>query len=135
MATVDPIKITGLVDFQRAVKLAEDGLQKQLRVVFNEAAEIVVGSGRPFIPRRSGRLAATFRASSGQRNATVTLGKAATPYAGWIEFGGRVGPNQSVRRPFIPGGRSMYPAVKREEAEIMAVMAAGLNRLADEAGL
>lgn len=135
MAAVDPIKIEGLVDFQRAVKLAEDGLQKQLRVVFNEAAEIVVGSGRPFIPRRSGALAATLRASSGQRNATVSLGKAKTPYAGFVEFGGRVGPNQSVRRPFVPGGRSMYPAVKREEAEIMAVMAKGLNRLADEAGL
>ena len=135
MATVDPIKIEGLVDFQAAIRRAEDGLQKQLRVVFNEAAEIVVGSGRPFIPRRSGRLANTFRASSGQRNATVTLGTASTPYAGWIEFGGRVGRNQSVRRPFVPGGRSMYPAVKREEAEILAVMAEGLNRLADEAGL
>lgn len=135
MAAVDPIKIEGLVDFQRAIKSAEDGLQKQLRLVFNEAADIVVGSGRPFIPRRTGALAATLRASSGQRNATVSLGKAKTPYAGFIEFGGRVGPNQSVRRPFVPGGRSMYPAVKREEAEILAVMAKGLNRLADEAGL
>jgi hypothetical protein len=65
----------------------------------------------------------------------VSLGKAKTPYAGWIEFGGRVGPNQSVRRPFVPGGRSMYPAVKREEAKIREVMADGLNRLADKAGL
>lgn len=135
MATVDPIKIEGLKDFQAAIRNAEDGLQKQLRVVFNEAAEIVVGSGRPFIPRRSGALAATLRASSGQRNATVSLGKAKTPYAGWIEFGGRVGPDQSVRRPFVPGGRSMYPAVRREEADIVAVMSRGLNRLADQAGL
>ncbi len=135
MAAVDPIKIEGLVDFQKAIRGAEDGLQKELRVVFNQAADIVVGSGRPFVPRRTGALAATLRASSGQRNATVSLGKAKTPYAGWIEFGGRVGPNQSVRRPFVPGGRSMYPAVKREEATIREVMADGLNRLADKAGL
>lgn len=135
MAAVDPLKIQGLADFQKALRAAEDGLQKELRVVFNEAADIIVGSGRPFIPRRTGALAATLRASSGQRDATVSLGKAKTPYAGFIEFGGRVGPNQSVRRKFVPGGRSMYPAVKREEAKITGVMADGLNRLADKAGL
>jgi hypothetical protein len=135
MATVDPLRIEGLRDFQRALRDAENGLQKQLRVVFNDAADIVVGSARPFIPTRTGALAGTLRAASGQRDATVALGRGKTTrYAGWVEFGGRRGRSEA-RRPFVKGGRSMYPAVRREEAELSAVMAAGLNRLADQAGL
>ena len=135
MSTVDPLRIDGLKDFQAALRAAGDGLQKRLRVVFNEAADVIVSAARPGIPRRSGTLAGSLRASSGQREATVTLGKAKTPYAGWIEFGGRVGRKQSIVRRFVAGGRNLYPAVTRRRAEIETVMARGLERLADEAGL
>lgn len=132
---IEPLKIEGLKDFQAALRDAEEGLQKQLRVVFNEAADAVVASARPFIPRRSGRLAGTLKASSGQREASVKLGGVKTPYAGFIEFGGRVGRRRSVIRRFVPGGRSLYPAVQREEGQLTDIMARGLERLADEAGL
>jgi hypothetical protein len=135
MSTIEPIRISGLAEFQKALRNAGDGLQKQLRLVFNDAADIVVPRARPRLPRRTGALQASLRASSGQRDARVTLGKAKTPYAGFIEFGGRVGRNKSVRRPFIVGGRTIYPAVRSEEAQIAEAMAKGLNRLADEAGL
>ena len=132
---IDPVRIEGLREFQAALRDADDGLQKELRAVFNDAAGIVVDTARPRLPRRSGKLAATLRATSGQREAWVTLGKAKVPYAGWIEFGGRVGRKRSVRRMFIPGGRTLYPAVRRREEQIRDVMAEGLNRLADRAGL
>lgn len=135
VSTVDPIRIQGLREFQSALRYAEDGLQKELRAVFNDAAGIVVGGARPRLPRDSGALAASLRATSGQRNATVTLGKAKTPYAGWIEFGGRVGRKRSVSRPFIKAGRTLYPTVRRREDDIRDVMAEGLTRLADRAGL
>ena len=136
MATViDPIKIDGLRDLQAALKAADGESQKQIRVVLNEAAEIVVAGARPLIPRRSGKLAASLKAASGQRDANVKLGGAKLGYAGWIEFGGRVGRNQSVRRPFVPAGRSVYPAVRRREADISRVMEDGLTRLAQSAGL
>ena len=135
MSTIDPIKIRGLKEFQASLRAAEDGLQKQLRIVFNEAADVVVSSARPLIPHRSGRLAGSLRASSGQRDASVKMGGAKLGYAGWIEFGGRVGPKKSVRRPFVPAGRTMYPAVRREDTKLTDVMEKGLNRLAQEAGL
>lgn len=130
------IKIDGLKDFQKALKNAEDGLQKQLRIVFNEAADLVVDGARPDVPVRSGKLRASLRASSQQRSARVTLGRGKTAnYAGWIEFGGRVGIRRSVSRRVVKEGRSMYPAMVKRSQTIHEVMAAGLIRLADEAGL
>ena len=40
--TVDPIKINGLTQFQRALKTMDGESQKQLRVVFNRAADLIV---------------------------------------------------------------------------------------------
>lgn len=132
---IDRIKIDGLRDLQAALKAADGESQKQIRVVLNDAADIVVGTARPLIPRRSGKLASSLKVASGQREAAVKLGAAKIPYAGWIEFGGRVGRKESVTRRYVRGGRTVYPSVRRREAEITAAMEAGLTRLAEEAGL
>lgn len=133
--TVDPIKIDGLRDLQAGLRAADGESQKQIRLVLNDAADIVVGHARPLIARRTGKLAASLKAASGQRDATVKLGGARIPYAGWWEFGGRVGRRRSIVRRFVPAGRTVYPAVVSREPEITRVMVTGLDRLAAEAGL
>ena len=40
-----------------------------------------------------------------------------------------------MSRPFVKAGRTLYPTVRRREEQIRDVMAAGLTRLADRAGL
>lgn len=132
---IDPIKIGGLRDLQSGLKAADGESQKQIRLVLNEAADVVVGHARPLMPRRSGRLVGSLKAASGQREASVKLGGAKVPYAGWIEFGGRVGRDQSVVRRFVRGGRHVYPAVAAREVELTKIMGDGLTRLALEAGL
>jgi hypothetical protein len=135
MPTVEPVKIDGLRQFQAALRSMEDGLQKELRVVLNAAADLVIADARPKIPRRTGAAAASLKARSGQREAKIQAGGSKAPYFGWLDYGGRVGPAKSVSRPFIRGGRYIYPAFSRNRAKVTDVMVDGLADLARRSGL
>ena len=139
--TVDPIRIEGLREFQRALKQMDGESQKKLKVVLDTAARTVsMGAGRR-VPTRTGRASASLRAQSSQREAKVVGGSKKVPYYGWLDFGGRVGrgrtgPNSgSVRRPFIKTGRYMYPAYAANRDSIQKALENGLVELVHEAGL
>lgn len=134
MASSDPIKIEGLKEFQRALRNVEDGLQKQLRVALNAGAEIIVDAARAQMPRRSGAAAASIRAQSSQREARILGGSKKAPYVGWLEFGGRVGRNKATKRPFIKGGRYVFPQFGKHRDDVLATIVTELDNLARDAG-
>jgi len=131
----DPVKIEGLREFQASLRRMDRGLPKQIRVVLNDAVNVVVDGARPKIPRRSGRAAASLRAQSSQREARVVAGGAKAPYYAWLDFGGRVGRAKSVRRPFLKDGRFIYPTYRDRRAEFTRMMEAGLKDLVTSSGL
>jgi len=135
MSTVEPIKITGLREFQRALKTMDGESQKQLRVVLNQAAATVVGGASRRVPRRSGRAAASVRAQSSQREAKVVGGSSKASYYGWLDFGGTIGRNKSVHRRFIRSGRYMYPSYSANADSIHTALSDALAELAEKAGL
>lgn len=135
MSVIEPIKITGLRDFQRALKTMDGESQKQLRVVLNEAATTVAKGASRRVPRRTGRAAASLRAMSSQREARVMGGSKKAPYYGWLDFGGRIGRDRATRRPFVAGGRYMYPAFSANRDSIYKALQASLSALARNAGL
>jgi hypothetical protein len=132
---VQPIKITGLRDFQAALKQLDGESQKALRVVLNDAAAAVVGGASRRVPRKTGRAAASYRAQSSQREARVIAGGRKVPYVGWLEFGGRIGRDKATRRPWVQGGRYMYPAFDANRQSINTALATSLTELARRAGL
>lgn len=133
--TADAIRIDGLKEFQRALKLLEDGAQKKLKTVLNEAADIVADEARRHVPVRSGQARATMRAASQQRYAIVSAGGRKVPYYAWLDFGGNTGRNGSAHRPFLRRGRYMYPAYFKLHDDIITTLSDGLARLAQEVGL
>lgn len=135
MNTVEPIKVAGLKDFQRALKQMDGESQKQLRVVLNQSATTVAQGAARRVPRRTGKAAASLRAMSSQREARVMGGSKKVPYYGWLDFGGRIGRDKSQRRPFVAGGRYMYPTFSANRDSIYKSLAAGLAKLARDAGL
>lgn len=135
MATVDPIRISGLRDFQAALRQMDGETQKQLRVVLNEAADIIARPAKAAQPTRTGKLQKSLNTRSSQREARVVLGGARVPYAGWVEFGGRVGVKRSVSRRFIPEGRTLYPQLSKRRTQILEALQDGLVTLARNAGL
>ncbi len=135
MAVVDPIRIQGLTQFQRALKEMDGESQKQLRVVFNRAADLVVGEAAQSVPQRTGAAARSIKARSGQREAVIVAGGRKAPHYPWLDFGGAVGRKKSVQRRFIKGGRYLYPAYSRNTATVQRILEDGLTDLVRGAGL
>lgn len=129
------IEVEGLREFQRSLRQMDADLPKQIRVVLNASGEIVIKYARPMIPSKSGAARASMKLRSSQREARLAAGGRRAPYYPWLDFGGAVGPNDSVTRPFVKIGRYVYPTLRDHNAEIQEAMSEGLQRLATDAGL
>lgn len=133
--TMDPLKISGLREFQAALKSMDGEAQKKLRLVLNEAADLVAAGARRRMPSRSGRAKGSVKTSSSQREARVKGGGAKAPYYPWLDFGGAVGREKSVKRRYYPDGRFIFPAYGEDRGAIEEILAKRLVELAEESGL
>lgn len=123
----DVIRIDGLRELTRALKATEDGLQKQVNVVFKSAADRVAGIARRRIRSRSGRLAGSIRPYGTQRAAGVRMSR---DYAGPYEYGG-----YPAGREFIPTGRALYPTFRDQADNVRRDIADGLRDVIAKNGL
>jgi hypothetical protein len=133
--TKPSIRVEGLLQLQKSLKAIDAQAPKGLRLANNEAANLLVTRTRPLIPRRTGRAAKALKASSTRTAARVTMGSSRARYLPFLDFGGRVGPRNSVRRPFIPQGRYLFPTLVRIGPEVTDVLEKALDRVARDAGL
>jgi hypothetical protein len=131
----DPIKIKGLAEFNRSLRRLDKDAPKALRLVGNDAAQIVVKGAQETIPEVSGAAKGSIRASSTRTSARVRAGGAKVPYYGFIDYGGNVGINDSVQREFIPTGRYLYPAFDRARDEVAEKLNDGLVDVVENSGL
>lgn len=131
----EPIRIDGLKEFSRNLRKLDADLPKAVRLAFNTAADLVVDYARPQIPRRSGRAARSVKARSTRTAARVVGGSPRVPWYPWLDFGGRVGRNRSVKRPFIKEGRYIYAGFYAKRREFEDVMVKGLVDVARQAGV
>lgn len=132
-----PITVAGLRELQARLKAGDGEAQKQLRLVNNDAADVIVAGARGLVPRRSGRARGSVRSTSSQREARVSGGGARAKHYGWLDFGGpRRGRGGGIaRRPFRKDGRYIYATFNRRRPWIMARLAKGLEALIKRSGL
>lgn len=135
MATIEPIKITGLADFSRNLRKLDNDLPKALRVAHNQVAQVVVDWAQPRVPRKSGRAAQSVKARSTRTESRVQGGSTRAPHYAWLDFGGRVGQKKSVQRPFIKSGRYIYPGLSANYAQIEDLLTRSLLDVARQAGV
>lgn len=131
----DPIRIEGLREFQRALKRMNADLPKALRVAFNAAGDIVVQVARPDIPTKSGHAKTSVKARSTQTAVRVVGGGNKAPYYPWLDFGGKVGRNRSVSRPFLADGRYIYNAYYTHRDDVQDATVRALTDAATAAGM
>lgn len=133
----DAVRVDGLDQFRRALKTLDDAsaLGKLLRVSLNAASTLIIDRARPLIPTLTGKAAKSLKARSTQNTVRVAVGGRAAPYYPWLDYGGAVGPADSVRRPFIPEGRYLYPTLGRHQAEFEKILQDGLRDVARAAGI
>lgn len=132
---LEPIKVDGLAKFVREAKKVSDDLPKAVRLVNNEAANIVVKYSLPLVPTKSGAARKSIKASSTRTSGRVKAGSTKVPYYPWLDFGGSVGRKGSVKRPFIAKGRILYPAYINHQKEIYEVLVAALTKLCNDSGI
>jgi hypothetical protein len=135
VATIEPIKITGLAEFSRNLRKFNSDLPKTLRLAHNEAAQLIVDDAKPHVPRKTGRAAGTVKAKSTRTESRVQGGSKRAPYYPWLDFGGRVGRQGAVRRPFIKQGRYIYPALGKNYDKFAALLEQKLIEVARQAGV
>jgi hypothetical protein len=83
----DPtVRVIGIDRLTRTLRAAGDDLS-DLKDANAAAGRMVAGAAQGTVPRRSGRLASTIRASRQARRAQVVAGRASVPYAGPIHWG------------------------------------------------
>ena len=133
--TIDPIKIEGLDQFVRSLRQLDSELPKALRLAMNEAASVVVDDARPRVPTRTGRAQSTIKARSTRTSVRVAAGGRRAPYFPWLDFGGRVGRNKSVKRAFLKEGRYIWKAYADNRTEFQAAMVRALVGVAGQAGI
>lgn len=118
------------MELQAHLKAAQDGSQKELRLLLNEVAGVVAVEARTKAPvGKTGRLRQSIRALSQQRYAIVAGGSAKVPYFGFIDYGnvtrggrGKVGPGDSQVRTFIPRGRILYAAFDARRVQVQDML-------------
>lgn len=128
------IRVEGLQKFSRALRQIDKDAPKQLRIIQNDAAELVATRAKPRVARRSGRAQRSIKASSTRTLSRVKGGGARQPYYPWLEFGGRVGKNRSIQRKHIKSGRYIYPAYAGSRAHVQARLTIGMTRLVARQG-
>lgn len=106
----EAIKISGLAEFTRNLKKLDSDLPKALRIAFNGCAQVVVDDATPKIPTLTGKAKRSVKARSTSTASRIVGGSNKAPYYPWLDFGGKVGKNRSVSRPFIKHGRYIYDA-------------------------
>lgn len=134
----EPIKIQGLAEFRRNLKTISGDLPKAIRVAGNKAADIVVADAQPKVPvgpGRGGHAASSIRAKSTQTAARVAGGSKKFSYYPWLDFGGKVGPRRSVKRPFIKTGRYIYKSFDDRSQQVWDKLSEALVDVARQAGV
>lgn len=135
MPVIEPIQVEGLKQFQKNLRTLDGELPKALRLAFNDAADLVVGQAKPKIPSVTGRAKRSVKARSTRTAVRIQGGGKKVPWYPWLDFGGRVGRNKSVRRPFKKDGRYIYDAYFRNRDEFADILTRNLIDVARQAGV
>lgn len=131
------IEVVGLREFRARLRALDRTAPRQLRVVQNKAAKIVVDHAVPRVPRRTGKAAGSIRAASTQSATRVAGGGARVPYYGWLDFGGTINKHTAnpTHREHIHKGRYIWAAFADHREEILRKLDDGLKQAARDAGL
>ena len=121
------LKIEGLREVQAALRGVSDTAKNEMKATHLKAAQVIVPLARQLAPVRTGRLAASLKATATRTSGRVRAGSAAVPYAGPIHFGW---PARNIKpQPFV------YEALDPRRDEVLNIYEARMAQIIDKYGL
>lgn len=129
-----PAHWEGVALFKAQLAALSSSLPEMADDVGKRTAVIIAGKARaltPIGPGEGGHARNTIQSTG----STVRGGSANHSYFGWLDFGGAVGRNNSVRRPFLKGGRIIFAAYRADKPVLEERMEDSLETAIRRAGL
>lgn len=96
---------------ERQIEKLGSSVERALLNVSHDIADDVLAYVRGRIPRVTGNAAGSYKVTQGQLGTEISLGGSEAPYVPWLEFGGKAG-RSGAKRPYVPGGRYLYPGIR-----------------------
>jgi hypothetical protein len=130
------VEVGGLAQLSRALKAVDGEAPKQLRLGFNDAANLLIDRAKPKIPTVSGAARRSLVARSTRTSARVAVGGKKAPYFPWVSFGGegRV-KGRPPKREFIREGRDIYPTLREIRPLIAQALQDRISLVVRNAGM
>jgi hypothetical protein len=130
------IGIGGLAQLNRGLRALDKDAPKQLRLVHNDAANMLIDHAKPKVPEKTGAARRSMVARSTRTSARVAVGGKKAPWFPWLDFGGqgRV-KGRPAPRAFIREGRYIYPTLREIRPKIEARLQDGISAVIRGAGL
>jgi hypothetical protein len=130
------IEVRGIRELQRAFKAIDAELPKELRQGFLGIAQRVAANASGRVPRVSGRAAGSIKPRASQRGAGIAFSDVggSVPYFPWLNFGGRVGRNNSIERERVTPDRYIYTAIGAMKDETREAAEKAVTDAAHNAG-
>lgn len=120
---------------QRALRKAGDDCKEGITAEMRSIADRIVGDAQQRVPWVTGAAAQSLRARGRVGGASMAAGGTAAPYYPWLDFGGRVGRNRSIKREWRGrpngSGRYIYPAISAHRDETITRLYALVKRTAE----
>lgn len=126
------VAVTGLREVVKGLKAVSDDNNKELKDAFKQIAEEIAQDIRPKVPIKSGRARASIVPRGYQNSPAIAFGGKRAKHMPWLEFGGTLPRGQT--RPFISGGRYVFPTIKEKRPEIAEKAEQALLDVARKAG-
>ena len=124
------VEVRGIRELSSAFGRVDKGLRTEVKTRFRGIAEAVVRRARGKLPGGgSGDAAASIKARSSTRGASIAFGGSKAPYMPWLDFGGSTGRGHSpgaywsgaIKRDWmgvpVGEGRYVYPAISEERED------------------
>lgn len=103
------VRARGLEGFRHDLEVAEDRFVDGVRELETSLADDAASGARS--NARKGKRSGTALESIKAQGNVVSAGVGVV-YYGFADFGGRVGEGRRIHRPYIKGGRWLFPAVR-----------------------
>ena len=108
----EPIRVRGWDELAAGTDQLAKNTDAETQQQFRAAAEVTAGRVRGGVPAVSGAMRSSVGVEPGP---PVGVGyRGGVPYAGWVDFGGGHG------RPYLAGGRYLFPTVQQAEPLVVA---------------
>lgn len=128
------VEVRGLRELGSAFNKLDREAAAELKHELTGAAQEVVGLVQSRVEKLTGAAAGSVKAKGSTRGASIAFGGTAAPHYPWLDFGGKVGRGDSIERPFIQGGRYVYPAIAERSDATNEAIDGAVKRAAQRAG-